>query len=196
VRFLLVGRRPEPPPWANPRSSRDAVGAVPKNKESALAVHGDFDSHLQKYSFLTQVEEKTGRKRVEIVGAILAGAFMLLLAGMFNKWLGILMTRLFGFVYPCYKSLKAIESDEKGDDTQWLTYWMVFASFSFIEDILLRFFESYAPIFFLWKIVFLLWCYLPQTKGALLLYEEVVGPKLREAESLIAQQLNGHEKEE
>ena len=48
------------------------------------------------------------------------------------------MTRLFGFVYPCYMSFKAIESDAKGDDTQWLTYWMVFAVFSLMEETILK----------------------------------------------------------
>ena len=54
---------------------RDAVGAVPKNKDHALNVKDDFDTHLQKYSFLKMVEEKTGRKRIEIVGGFVLSFF-------------------------------------------------------------------------------------------------------------------------
>lgn len=39
-----------------------------------------------------------------------------------------------GFVYPAYKSFKAIESKMKGDDQQWLIYWVVYAFFSVIES--------------------------------------------------------------
>ena len=38
-----------------------------------------------------------------------------------------------GFVYPAYCSIKALESTVKNDDTQWLTYWVVFAAFSVVE---------------------------------------------------------------
>lgn len=34
-----------------------------------------------------------------------------------------------GFLYPAYCSIKAIESNNKDDDTQWLTYWLVFGLF-------------------------------------------------------------------
>ena len=45
-----------------------------------------------------------------------------------------------GFVYPAYRSIKAIETSIKDDDTQWLIYWVVFACFSvaeFFSDILI-----------------------------------------------------------
>ena len=50
-------------------------------------------------------------------------------------------------VYSC----KAIDSEEKDDDTQWLTYWVVYAAFGLIEyftDILL----SWIPFYFLGKV--------------------------------------------
>lgn len=44
-----------------------------------------------------------------------------------------ILSLLVGFVYPAYMSFKAIESPEKSDDTQWLTYWVVFASLTVLE---------------------------------------------------------------
>lgn len=39
-----------------------------------------------------------------------------------------------GFVYPAFKSFEAIESKTRGDDTQWLIYWVVYAFFAVIES--------------------------------------------------------------
>jgi len=75
---------------------KDAVGAIPKDKSSALDVHAQFTGHLEKYPSLAKLEELTKRKREEVVGAILLFLFFLLLLGVFFKPLGIFMTRLFG----------------------------------------------------------------------------------------------------
>ena len=44
-----------------------------------------------------------------------------------------LLANTVGFLYPAYCSIKALESSVKNDDTQWLTYWVVFAFFSVVE---------------------------------------------------------------
>ena len=62
---------------------------------------------------------------------------------------------------------------------------MVFAVFSLMEETALKPLEDYAPFFFAWKIVFLLWCYLPQTRGADLLYREVVAPQMKKLGEII-----------
>ena len=49
--------------------------------------------------------------------------------------------------------VKAIESERKDDDTQWLTYWTVYSAFSIVEyfsDIFL----SWFPLYFLFKVNF------------------------------------------
>ena len=40
---------------------------------------------------------------------------------------------MIGFGYPAFKSFQAIETKSKGDDTQWLVYWVIFAFFSIVE---------------------------------------------------------------
>ena len=43
------------------------------------------------------------------------------------------MANIVGFLYPAYASFQAIESKGKDDDTQWLTYWLVFGVFSLVD---------------------------------------------------------------
>lgn len=132
---------------------------IPKSKDEIVDLGSSFSDHLHRYPFLAKVEEYTKLKREHVIGALLGALFFVLLGGVFVKPIGIFMTRLFGFVYPCYKSFKAIESEDKEDDTQWLMYWMVFACFALLEETALKSAEKIAPFFFVWKICFLLWCY-------------------------------------
>uniref|UniRef100_A0A8C5RK70 Receptor expression-enhancing protein n=1 Tax=Laticauda laticaudata TaxID=8630 RepID=A0A8C5RK70_LATLA len=73
-------------------------------------------------------------------------------------------------------SIKAIESPNKDDDTQWLTYWVVYGIFSiaeFFSDIFL----SWFPFYFLMKCGFLVWCMAPSpSNGAEFLYHKIIRP--------------------
>lgn len=66
-----------------------------------------------------------------------------------------LVCNIFGFIYPAYCSMKALESPKKEDDTKWLTYWVVFAIFTIVE-----FFADYIlcwfPVYWLFKV----FCYI------------------------------------
>ncbi|GMH62135.1 hypothetical protein TL16_g03412, partial [Triparma laevis f. inornata] len=91
---------------------------------------------------------------------------------------------IIGFLYPSLQSFKAIETKQKGDDTQWLIYWTVYALFSILEafiDWLLYF----IPFYYAFKLAFLLWLMLPQTRGASFLYETFLRDFLKRNESKI-----------
>ena len=110
--------------------------------------------------------------------AVLLGA-----AIVFGVGIGSLSS-LVGFVYPAFKSFQAIETKHKGDDTQWLVYWVIFALFSIMEtfvDLILY----WIPFYFSFKIAFLLWAMLPQTKGAKFLYDNFLKDFLKKNESRI-----------
>ena len=80
-----------------------------------------------------------------------------------------------------YASYKAIESEAKNDDTQWLTYWVVYS--------VLMIAESFADYSVFWipgyrfaKCGFIFWLASPRFKGALMLYDKCIRETLKKAE--------------
>lgn len=84
---------------------------------------------LSKYPALVRAEHQTGVPKAYgvIALATLFSSFIF-----FNIFAGFLSTVL-GWGLPAYFSLKALESPSHGDDTQWLTYWVVFGGFQIVE---------------------------------------------------------------
>lgn len=121
---------------------------------------------------LEVVEESTGLPRIALAYALmfLTGVWLVVGYGA-----GLLCNTL-AFVYPAYMSIKAIESSNKGDDTQWLTYWTVFSTFSvfeFFSDILV----GWIPFYWLSKCIFMLWCMAPiQSNGSMIVYNNLILP--------------------
>jgi len=122
-------------------------------------------------NFLQRIESKTGVDRFYMVSGIFGLLSLYLIFGHFAE----LVCNLIGFVYPAYISIKAIESADKSDDTQWLTYWVVFAVFNVIE-FASDFFVGWFPLYWLVKCMVLLYLYLPMTMGAQKLYFRFIRP--------------------
>lgn len=144
----------------------------------AARYNQQFDECLEKFlshknyftNVLELIEGKTNVKRVYIVKAILGVFALYMIFGHFAA----LVCNLIGFVYPAYASIHALESRNKDDDTKWLTYWVVFANFSVVEfwsDVIF----SWFPLYWLAKIVFLVWCFAPvQNNGSVFVYSRII----------------------
>merc|ERR1712007_151990 len=91
---------------------------------------------------MAMAEEKTGFKRTYIFMGLVGSLFVFLLTGVADH----LIVSLIGFAYPAYCSVKAIQSQNKDDDTKWLIYWVVYGGFVVLEilgDLLLYWFPMY-----------------------------------------------------
>jgi receptor expression-enhancing protein 5/6 len=85
------------------------------------------------------------------------------------------LSNLVGFVYPLYASFKALKTETKTDDAQWLTYWVVYGFFQLVEsltDILVY----WIPFYYLFKILFFVFLFHPTYRGAEVIFSNVIDP--------------------
>jgi receptor expression-enhancing protein 5/6 len=121
---------------------------------------------------LAKLEEKSGVKRTYFVIGLAAVVALWLVFGYAASFISAFL----GFLYPAYASVKAIESVRTEDDTQWLTYWVVYSAFGMVEfftDIFL----SWFPFYYLAKMLFLGWCMAPiSSNGSQFIYHRFIKP--------------------
>ena len=105
---------------------------------------------------------------------------------------GNLLVSIVGFLYPAYRSFKALESDETDDDTQWLTYWVVYAFFTVFDE-MTSWILNLMPFYFMIKLVLMIWMFWPTTNGARVIYNTVLAPFLRKYQDKIDKHVNNVE---
>jgi len=130
----------------------------------------DTELNLHQIDLLNQAHAKTGQKRIYLV----LGAVALIITASAAIFGLAFLSNLVAF-YPLYQSFKALRTPQVDDDKQWLTYWIVYATLGLFESLIDSFF-FWLPFYFIAKIVFLIWCFHPNSKGALVVYQRVLGP--------------------
>ncbi|XP_043264014.1 receptor expression-enhancing protein 6-like [Colletes gigas] len=143
------------------------ITAVKECLEKALRDENKFWT-----KYFTKIERQTGVDRLYVfLGSVVVLALYLVF-GIGQQ----LVCNIFGFIYPAYSSMKALESPKKEDDTKWLTYWVVFAVFTIVEyfsDFILCWF----PVYWLCKCLFYIWLMAPvENNGAMVLYHCAIRP--------------------
>lgn len=145
------------------------------------------DKQSQLTPYFEKAEKLTGVKRVYLAQAILGVLSLYLVVGRAAQF----VCNLIGFVYPAYRSLVALETSNKDDDSKWLTYWVVFAAFSVVEffsDCLM----SWFPLYWLAKVVFLLWCSMDSpVNGSTIIYNRFIRPVFLQHKSKLTGSSNG-----
>uniref|UniRef100_A0A8R1DTL2 Receptor expression-enhancing protein n=1 Tax=Caenorhabditis japonica TaxID=281687 RepID=A0A8R1DTL2_CAEJA len=140
------------------------------------AFHADMISFLAKshgslFDLVMQQAESVGFKRDQVTYIGFALAAFYLIFGSAAR----LFCNLIGFGYPMYASVKAIRTKDTDDDTTWLIYWTCFAVLCLIDFFSEGIFSIF-PFYYIVKAAFLVYLYLPQTRGSIMFYETVVDP--------------------
>ena len=114
------------------------------------------------------IQEKTGIKGIFVIwGLILAVIFVY-----FNIFDSII-TNLVGTVCPAFWTIKSLEQNIIEEQKKWLTYWVVFGAF-IIVDMGSPVIVKFIPIYFVAKILFLIWLFMPGSIGCEVVYNLVV----------------------
>mmetsp|Transcript_27763 Transcript_27763/g.35905 ORF Transcript_27763/g.35905 Transcript_27763/m.35905 type:complete len:183 (+) Transcript_27763:245-793(+) len=148
-----------------------------------------FKKDLDKNAYLSKIEKITKiPKEYAVIGSILVVCILLF----FRIGAG-LICNLAGFIYPTYRSFKAIESTSSSDDTQWLVYWVFYAAFSII-DTFIDFLLQWIPFYYFFKLGFLIWSFHPSTQGASWIYGTLLKKFIATAEDKIDEAFKAKQK--
>ncbi|PVU96883.1 hypothetical protein BB559_002225 [Furculomyces boomerangus] len=133
--------------------------------------YSSCDKLLSQYSQLSKIESTTKVPKVFITLGFSAVVFLFILLNIGSRFI----VNFIGFGYSAFASIRAIESPGKDDDTQWLTYWVVYGLLNLVEHFS-SFVLYWIPFYYVLKTAFLIWLMLPNTRGAEKLYNSYVKP--------------------
>ena len=123
------------------------------------------------------IQEKTGIKGIYVViGLILSVIFVYL--NIFDT----IITNLVGTLYPAFWTIKSIEKDDLKEQRNWLTYWIVFGFFV-LMDMFSPIIVKFIPIYFVMKIMLLIWLLMPGSYGCIFVYNLIVKKIIRKYEN-------------
>ncbi|KAJ5360523.1 hypothetical protein N7517_009714 [Penicillium concentricum] len=141
-------------------------------QERAQHSIAQLDKELSKYPVLANLERQTNVPKVYVILGLVGVYFFLV----FFNIAGEFLVNFAGFLVPGYYSLQALFTSSTKDDTQWLTYWVVFAFLTVIESAISA--AYWFPFYYIFKFVLIMWMALPQTGGAQIVFNSFLQPVL------------------
>ena len=129
------------------------------------------NKEAEKIAFLKFISDKTKIPPAYFMIATLLVLVFIVVLGIGSSF----VSRLIGVLYPSIKSIQALETRNKDDDKQWLTYWCIFGLFIMLDEFA-YFLLDLIPLYYFGKVCFLIWLFNPTTQGATLLYQALVKP--------------------
>ncbi|KAK5977570.1 Receptor expression-enhancing protein [Trichostrongylus colubriformis] len=120
--------------------------------------------------------DASGVKREHIAYGVIAVMSLYLIGGEEAMFLSYVIT----FFYPASASVEAVRSKNSGEALNELQYWIPFGFFALIDSTAISSF----PAWYFMKTVILVFLFLPQTRGSLLLFQKVIDPISRVIEGI------------
>ena len=156
------------------------------NEEEEEQENANQISLLEKWQKqMNLIQEKTGIKGIFVIlGLVLCVIFVY-----FNIFDSII-TNLVGTLYPAFWTIKSLEQNSVEEQKKWLTYWVVFGSF-IIVDMSSPVIVKFIPFYFVLKILFLIWLFMPGSSGCTIVYYLVVKKIFRYYEDTIERYIIG-----
>ena len=139
------------------------------NEEEEEQENDNQISLLEKWQKqMNLIQEKTGIKGIFVIlGLVLCVVFV------YFNILDTIITNLVGTLYPAFWTIKSLEQNLVEEQKKWLTYWVVFGSFIII-DMSSVVIVKFIPFYFVLKILFLIWLFMPGSNGCTIIYYLVV----------------------
>uniref|UniRef100_A0A7S2TLH9 Receptor expression-enhancing protein n=1 Tax=Lotharella oceanica TaxID=641309 RepID=A0A7S2TLH9_9EUKA len=135
-----------------------------------------LNDKLKDNAYAKMAEEKTGVKPALLV---IGAGFVLVLLTLLVFGQAV-VTELVTFLPPVFMTIMGI-SQKTVDAPFWMTYWLVFGLLQTLES-LTDYLEEGIPLYYWLKMLFLVWCFHSKTKGATIIYDNLLSKLLGTAE--------------
>lgn len=120
---------------------------------------------------MEKIQEMTGLSIQQISQYSLIFGVVCVMFGIGSSYI----TCVLGVAYPVFMTFLSMESNK--DQTQWLTYWVIFGICSVIDQFA-GFILQFIPFYYFLKLAFLVWLFHPKFSGATVVYDAFVRPNI------------------
>mmetsp|Transcript_22816 Transcript_22816/g.29117 ORF Transcript_22816/g.29117 Transcript_22816/m.29117 type:complete len:779 (-) Transcript_22816:1580-3916(-) len=155
------------------------------NEFRKVYMYSEIQMEFVAPDFVIRAADQSGFPKTFIMAGFVAFTTFFLA----TLWLGLgtrTLSYSIGVLYPVYQSYKALEKRSNEMNQQWLTYWIVYGCMSALEGTVLRPFTFlYPTLFYVFKMMILLWLVNPNQLGATMLYHLFIAPWMRRHEGSI-----------